>query len=344
MREATVAASWPKALLDFAIARGASRDALLSQSGIREHDLDDATGRVPLARYVALMEAAIDLCNARGLALDFGEHVSMDQLSIVSLIAANTASPRESGEKINRYSALMLDDGEDSGKPAVEMVQRLGKLWVRFGSPVYARYPVIAESGIARTVTDARRMITSIGGKAAAMRFPEAIHFEYAEPAHRKEYDRVFGVPLVFASDMTAVAVDPALLSLSMPKQYGAAAAMVTEQADQMLAQLKKTSSTREDVEKVIARNFETGDVRMEKIARQMGLSRATLFRKLKAEGATFDQVLQKLRRERAVQLLVHEKRPVQQTAHMLGFSDPAAFSRAFKRWTGVSPSEIQRQ
>jgi AraC-like DNA-binding protein len=82
----------------------------------------------------------------------------------------------------------------------------------------------------------------------------------------------------------------------------------------------------------------------METIARQMGFSRATLFRKLRAEGVTFDEVLEKLRLDRALQLLRDEKRSVQQTAHLLGFSDPAAFSRAFKRWTGVSPKAIREK
>jgi AraC-like DNA-binding protein len=311
---------------------------------IAQRDLDDPHSRVSLARYVALMDAAVDLCGDPGLPLDFGEQVPMDQLSIVPLIASHAATPEDGAARINRYSALMLDDGDDSGKPALEMTHRHGKLWIRFGSPVYARYPAIAESGIARSVARARRMLSSAGSRATSMRFPEAIHFEYPEPPHRAEYDRVFGVPLVFGSDMTAIAIDPAMLSVSMPKQFGAAATIVTERADVLLADLRKTSSTRESVEAAIARSFASGDVRMETVARQLGLSRATLFRKLKAEGATYDEVLQTLRRDRAQKLLNEEKRSVHQVAHMLGFSDPAAFSRAFKRWTGVSPSEVQRR
>jgi len=339
MREATVAASWPRSLIDFAVARGASRDGLLRRSCIVATDLEDPNARVPLTRYVALMDAAIEFCDDPALPLDFGEQVPMDQLSIVTLIASNAATPQDSGATINRYSALMLDDGEDTGKPAAEMLHRDGKLFIRFNSSVYRKFPTIAESGIARVVSSARRMVASLGDNAPMIRFPEAIHFEYAAPSHRDAYDRVLGVPVVFDSDMTGVVVDPSLLSLSMPNHYGAAAAMVTEKAEQLLTDLHKSGTTRQSVEKAIASNFASGDVRMETIARQLGLSRATLFRKLKAEGVSYDEVLENLRHDRALYLLNDEKRTVQQTAHMLGFSDPAAFSRAFKRWTGASPS-----
>jgi AraC-like DNA-binding protein len=340
MREPTVAASWPRSLVEFAAARGADADSLMLAACIEVSDLTDAASRVPLERYVALMSAAIEQCNDPGLALAFGEHVSMDNLSIVALIATNAETAQDSQATINKYSALIVDDGEDSGTPAVELVHRDGKLWIKLGSSIYSRYPAITEAGIARVVGGARSLLKSMGG-ASTKSFPDAIHFTYPEPAHRAEYDRFFGVPLVFDSDMNAIAVDPALLALPMPKQFSAAAATLTKHADDMLSRLRTTNTTRASVETALAARFESGDVRMEIIAQDLGLSRATLFRRLKAERVTFDVVLSELRQRRALQMLNQEKRSVQQTAHLLGFSDPAAFSRAFKRWTGVSPKHL---
>ena len=76
-------------------------------------------------------------------------------------------------------------------------------------------------------------------------------------------------------------------------------------------------------------------------ISGRLGLSRQTLFRKLKAEGVTFEQVLDQLRHKLALQYLSGKKVSVNETAYLVGFSDPAAFSRAFKRWTGSSPRTI---
>ena len=80
----------------------------------------------------------------------------------------------------------------------------------------------------------------------------------------------------------------------------------------------------------------------MDAVAGRMGLSRQTLFRKLKAEGVTFEQVLDEMRHQMALYYLNGKKVSVNQTAYLLGFSEPAAFSRAFKRWTGSSPRTMQ--
>ncbi|MBV8685187.1 MAG: helix-turn-helix transcriptional regulator [Alphaproteobacteria bacterium] len=80
------------------------------------------------------------------------------------------------------------------------------------------------------------------------------------------------------------------------------------------------------------------GPVRVGEVARQMGLSRQTLYRRLKEEGATFEAVVDGLRRRLALGLVGQKGLAVKEAAYRLGFADPAAFSRAFKRWTGLSP------
>ena len=67
-----------------------------------------------------------------------------------------------------------------------------------------------------------------------------------------------------------------------------------------------------------------------------------TLFRKLKAKGVTFEKVLDDLRHKLALDYLNGKKVSVHETAYLVGFSDPAAFSRAFKRWTGSSPRTMR--
>jgi AraC-like DNA-binding protein len=78
----------------------------------------------------------------------------------------------------------------------------------------------------------------------------------------------------------------------------------------------------------------------MDVIASFLGLSRQTLFRRLRADGVTFERVLEELRHKLALDFLTVNKASVKQTARLVGYSDASAFSRAFKRWTGVSPRE----
>lgn len=96
------------------------------------------------------------------------------------------------------------------------------------------------------------------------------------------------------------------------------------------------------EVESRIEPLLAAGTVGIDQVARAMGLSRQTLYRRLKSEGTTYEQLLDGLRRRLALKLISDEGVAVKEAAWRLGFSDPAAFSRAFKRWTGKSPSEMR--
>lgn len=98
----------------------------------------------------------------------------------------------------------------------------------------------------------------------------------------------------------------------------------------------------RREVERRLEPLLAGGPISIDAVARTLGLSRQTLYRRLRAEGTTFAELLDGLRRRLALTLIRDERVPVKEAAWRLGFSDPAAFSRAFKRWTGRSPSEMR--
>jgi AraC-like DNA-binding protein len=85
-----------------------------------------------------------------------------------------------------------------------------------------------------------------------------------------------------------------------------------------------------------------TGDASVELIAERLAISRQTLYRQLKAEGVTFEIVLDELRHKLALHYLSGQRTSVNETAYLVGFSEPAAFSRAFKRWTGTTPRSVR--
>jgi AraC-like DNA-binding protein len=97
----------------------------------------------------------------------------------------------------------------------------------------------------------------------------------------------------------------------------------------------------RMEVEKRLEPLLASGEVGIERLARDLGYSRQTLYRRLKAEGVTYEALLDGLRRRLALRFM-REGLSVKDAAYRLGFSDPAAFSRAFKRWTGSSPSGMR--
>ncbi|HEY6119246.1 MAG TPA: AraC family transcriptional regulator ligand-binding domain-containing protein [Pyrinomonadaceae bacterium] len=340
MTKATVTAGLPKAFLDFAASRGADRRMLLQRSTISLNEILDPDNRIPLTSYVALLMAGIELCHEPALALLFGEAVKLQDISIVGLLGEVAETCQSGQQLLNRYAPLLIDDGHDRTADFVEFVPDDGRIWMKFTSSVYVDHPVLTESGFARCVCTARGIFES-NGIQMEMPFPEAIHFAHSQPDYRAEYDRIFGVPLFFDSHMNAMLVDKKYLSVTTATN-AYLSQLVTRHADEMLRRLTHSKSFRGHVEHILIRILHTGEATIGQVAKELGLSRQTLFRKLKAEGITFQQVLDELRHKLALEYLSNQKTSTE-VAYLLGFSDQAAFSRAFKRWTGSRPSKVAK-
>jgi len=109
-----------------------------------------------------------------------------------------------------------------------------------------------------------------------------------------------------------------------------------------LLKELEDADSLRAQIEHLLIPILHTGEASIDMIADKLALSRQTIFRKLKAEGTTFQELLDELRHKLALDYLSKSKASVHEIAYLLGFSDSTAFSRAFKRWTGYSPHAVR--
>ena len=121
-------------------------------------------------------------------------------------------------------------------------------------------------------------------------------------------------------------------------RDSSAFASLIGGLASALVAAMERQSPFRREVEKRIEALLERGEATIDRVAGEMGLSRQTLYRRLRNEGATFEELLDKLRHRLALRYLRQDRMTVKAASYRLGFSDPAAFSRAFKRWTGYPP------
>ena len=113
-------------------------------------------------------------------------------------------------------------------------------------------------------------------------------------------------------------------------------------QVAEMLGERPQRRCFKREVEDALEPMLAEGDIGIDRVARALGMSRQTLYRRLKAEGTTFEAILEAKRRQLAIRYLGMDRLSVKAAAYRLGFSEPAAFSRAFKRWTGVSPTDFR--
>lgn len=343
MGEPTIAAGFAKAFLYFAVSKGADRQLLIEQSHIHPDDLTDPiddANRVPLAHYIELIKAGIQLCDEPALALLFGEEVRLPDISIVGLLGrAETAE--DARQQATRYSRLVIDEGEGESFSPLEFVREDHNVWLKFNSALYIEHPLLTESAFACCVSSRGALSGSRDGS-SRWPYPKAFSFTHEEPSHRAEYDRIFGVPLIFGGDKNAILFGEELLSVRLPPMNRYVSRLLIKEGEALLTRLDSSKSTRGRVEKLLLQRLHTGKASIETIAGKLGVSRQTLFRQLKAEGVTFEKVLDELRRKLALHYLNDNKVSVNETAYLLGFSGATAFSRAFKRWIGASPRMMQ--
>ncbi len=330
--EPTISAGVPRGLVDFAATRGVRRQALLRRAALGAADLQRQDDRIPLRKYELLMRTAKDLSGDPALALHFGEAVELGQISILGLLDHGIETMGDVFAHLNRYMSLVVDTGGPCPRLLVE--RRRGAVWIVDRRPSPNDFPELTESGFARMVCGARRFF----GEAGLLK---VVHVTHPAPAYRDEYARVFQAPVLFESARNALVYDAAWWRQTIPRQSPYVSGILAAHADGLLGELEASRSTRSRVERLLASNLAGGDTSMDAVASELGVTRQTLLRRLRADGVTFAELLDQARRATAMESLRDRGLSVKEAAFAAGFSDPAPFSRAFKRWTGEPPRDF---
>lgn len=329
MAEPTVSSGIVRGLMDFAVMAGADRVVLLTQSGITAAELADRDNRVAMPKYQALMLAAKALSGDPAIALRYAEQIDLSELSVVGLITRASPTMTDALVQLNRFGSLVAE--VDTGiAQRFEIVRENGQIWMVDNRINANAFPELTEVTFARLVAGPRRFTDKLK--------LGAIHFTHKAPTYAYEYDRIFGAPVTFESNRNAMLLDENWLThpVALAPQY--VFGILTQHADAMLQNLENVAVWRGRTEGLLLPILHTGVANIERVADEMGVSRQTLYRKLKAEGTTFEKLLDELRHKMALHYLSGSKVSVNETAYLVGFSDRAAFSRAFKRWTGKRP------
>jgi AraC-like DNA-binding protein len=314
------------------VKKGADADELARRADVSLADLADQDNRVAMPNYIALMRAAKDMTGDSAIALHYGEEVDLGELSIAGLIMNASETMGAAFVQMNRFGRLAIEvEGVAPGGSRFRNVADARGLWLVDDRANPNDFPELTEVTFARMCCHPRRFLPR-------SHFLE-VHVTHPEPVYRAEYERIFQCPIVFNAEWNAWRGDPDLAKHRIQLHSKYVFGVLSDKAEALLKELENAKSTRGRVESLLMPILHTGDISMDAIATKMALSRQTLFRRLKAEDATFEKVLDELRHRLALNYLSGRRASVNETAFLVGFSDPAAFSRAFKRWTGVSPS-----
>jgi AraC-like DNA-binding protein len=171
---------------------------------------------------------------------------------------------------------------------------------------------------------------------------PSLVRFAHREPADTAPFRKLFGSRLEFDSAQNALVFAASWLALPLSTANPHRLHALSDQAATM--QRADRASWGQRLRASIRAALAIGEYSIDQVAGVIGVHRRTLERRLRGEGATFADLLDNVRHEVAIQLLENTRLPMTEISYALGFAEPADFSRAFRRWRGVSPSTWRRQ
>lgn len=325
-RQPTTFARFAGRVADVAAAHGADAGALLRRAGLSGADLRSPDERVPLAALYTLVEEAAAAVGGPLFGVKVATGIDIGLFDALGFLVLTSPTFGAAMERTLRYQRLW-NDGE-----RYSLLVESGRAHLRY-EPFGADRPahrIMAEMFAFDVGCNGPKLLADAPP-------PLAVRFRAEAPPDTAPYEALFGAPVGFASPIDEVVLPAELFDRPMPMANEAMHAYFQRHADAALAQLGPAPSLPDRVRAFVADRLPDGGATLEAAARSLGMSARTLQRRLRAEGASFEDLVDAARRARAmVYLDAHVS--IGEVAYLLGYAEPSVFHRAFKRWTGTSP------
>jgi AraC-like DNA-binding protein len=310
---------------------GVSREKLLAAARFDPRRLHDSDGRMEHEEYNRLQILALDLSKDDALGLHMGERSSMVGLDVLAHLAAHAPNMRDAIGNLLRFHRIVSDEPQ----PVLEESCEVATL--KYEVPRSAERCDRLRAELA--MVGFHRLVGHFAGREQMIR---RVFFEHQAPAYCAEYQRVFGGAERFGHDFTGIQFERALLDRQQQPLRSELYAALESLAERRLSRITRESRHAERLKEYLFAHPPSDWPDMETIARRFDMSVRSLRRRLEEEGVSFAGLLDDVRATVAKRMLDEPRRSIYETAYAMGFSDPSAFHRAFKRWTGMTPAQYR--
>ncbi|MFJ4291842.1 AraC family transcriptional regulator [Cupriavidus sp. NPDC089707] len=326
----TVPVAFVRGMLTGIQARGESGDSFLAEAGISVELLEHAGARVTAAQYAALFRLLIERREDECLGF-LSRPLKPGSFALMARSALGARNLDAAIRHVSHIFWLLQDDvvleplreGDHAG------------VGLRFTNASIAQ-PVFLHEMLLRVFW--RLLAWLAGGRLPAVRFD----FAFDKPPHVDSYAKIFPSQLEFGQRLTAFWFDAAWLRNPMRRDEAALRAFLAEAQAQIIVPRSGDDVVSARVRSYLQRTQPVWPD-LGATADALHMSNATLQRHLATEGVSFQSLKDALRRDIAIVRLNTSTVALAELALELGFTDSAAFQRAFKGWTGTAPGAYRR-
>jgi AraC-like DNA-binding protein len=329
----TVQARSVEKIINSAARHGVSAQSLCGSVKLDPAIVGDPDERIPFAQLVALYEQAARLTGDDAFGLHLGESIDPKVFDALGYVAMNSPTLGGAIERVARYHSIWTD----GATVHLEAAGTNAKIIYRYSDLTMKHCRQDTEMTFA-AFTSLSRLITKPDWS------PMEVKFKHAAPADTSEHSRIFRAPVSFGNPNNEFILDSAALALPVVRADPGLCAVLDRHAEELLARYPREDTLTDRVRIRIKEELNGGDASLDRVAEQLGMSGRTLQRKLKDHGTSHQELLDQMRKDLAMRYLEEPDMAICEVAYLLGFSESSALHRAFKRWTGTTPSDYRRR
>jgi AraC-like DNA-binding protein len=311
--------------------RGLPLGKLLASVDIQPSRLEDVNDHIPLRSYVGLFEAASELANDPLLGLSLSASAGPETLGALGFLFVSSETLGQGLDNLRRYVSAVQDATDN----AVELDSELATITYQIRDDRIAPRRQDAEYSLGVII----RLIRAYAGGRCS---PVEVHLEHGPEAPRRSYEHAFGCPVYFRQTRNAVVVRAADLDIRTTALSDVLANILETQLRDRVETKSQMQSFGDRVTSALTPTTIQQKVSFSRLAQEMRISQSTLYRRLNSENKSFQRLLDGRREALAKRLLSNSRMSIAEIASALGYAENASFTRAFRRWTQVSPRQYR--
>ena len=320
-------------MLDACARLGLDTAQILQAARLDLATVQDPDARIPIEQADVIWQKAYQVSKDPDLALHAVEVLPVGVYRVIDFLGASAPTIGAAVSKISDYFPLI--------HPVIRLPYAVRDRDVTFAVEAPARPSTltrpVAEYTLAAVLVRLR--------KATNEPFPlTRVDFSHPRPADISEHERIFACPVVFDAEACQAVIAREVWDTPRTNSDAALFSVLDTHAKMLIERRPAVDDIVGRVRQAIEAELCGGDPKLESIARQLAMSPRTLQRRLRDQGVPFNDVLDGMRMRAAKSYLAQRDIAGSEVAYLLGFTEQSSFNRAFKRWSGQTPTEYRRQ
>jgi AraC-like DNA-binding protein len=313
--------------------RGIPAMPLLSKAGLSIAQIDDRAARLKVRSQIRFLELAADALQDDLLGFDLARDYDLREIGLLYYVMASSDFLNDALEKIARYSTITNEGVSVKFRVGREAAIDLDYLGVARRSDCHQiEFWLLSFVRLCRQLTNRRLIPTRI----------RMAHRRNKAPA---KFESLLGCEIEFGCGVDQIVFPRAVTLMPIGTADSYLNEILMKSCEEALAyRLPARIPLRSSIENAMAPLLPHGQANAAEIARRIGLSQRTLARRLAAEGLTFSVIAEELKGDLARHYLKDSDLPISEIAWLVGYREVSAFNHAFKRWTGMTPSQSRAQ